>query len=125
MRCRLMYVMPTPCAEPVEGAEVVVNLVGIRANAGPQTFERVHVVGARAVARAAREAGAKRLVHISAIAPTIHEWESTREPKRRARRWCLINFLARSFCDPRLSSALKTSSSTALLPWRACRLSCR
>jgi uncharacterized protein YbjT (DUF2867 family) len=51
----------------VEGAEVVVNLVGIPANAGPQTFEGVHVVGARAVARAACEAGAKRLVHISAI----------------------------------------------------------
>jgi NADH dehydrogenase len=53
---------------PVEGAEVVVNMVGISANACQQTFEGIHVVGARAVARAAREAGAKRLVHISAIA---------------------------------------------------------
>ena len=52
---------------PVEGAEVVVNFVGISARAGPQTFEGVHVVGAHAVARAAREAGAKRLVHVSAI----------------------------------------------------------
>ena len=58
--------MPTPCAEPLR-AEVVVNLVGIPANAGPQTFEGVHVVGAGVVATAAREAGAKRLVHISAI----------------------------------------------------------
>jgi NADH dehydrogenase len=51
----------------VEGAEVVVNLVGIPANAGPQTFESVHVVGAGVVAGAAREVGVKRLVHISAI----------------------------------------------------------
>jgi NADH dehydrogenase len=44
-----------------------VNLVGIRANAGPQSFEGVHVIGAGAVARAAREAGASRLIHVSAI----------------------------------------------------------
>jgi NADH dehydrogenase len=52
---------------PLEDAQVVVNLVGIRANAGPQTFESVHVAGAAAVAKAARQAGVKRLVHISAI----------------------------------------------------------
>ena len=66
---------------PVAGAELVVNLVGIRANAGPQTFDRVHVVGARAVAKAAREVGAKRLVHISAIAahhPRVGEYARTK-----------------------------------------------
>jgi uncharacterized protein YbjT (DUF2867 family) len=51
----------------VEGAEVIVNLVGIPATAGLQTFEGVHVIGAGVVARAAREAGAKRLIHISSI----------------------------------------------------------
>jgi len=51
----------------VEGAETVVNSVGILAPSGAQTFEAVHVEGARRIAKAAREAGARRLIHISAI----------------------------------------------------------
>jgi uncharacterized protein YbjT (DUF2867 family) len=58
---------PDSVRRAVEGAQAVVNLVGILAKAGPQTFEAVHVAGARAVARAAREAGAGTLVHISAL----------------------------------------------------------
>lgn len=51
----------------VEGAYGVVISVGILAKSGRQTFEAVHVAGPQAVARAAREAGVKRLVLISAI----------------------------------------------------------
>src|SRR4029079_7787594 len=51
----------------VEGADIVINAVGILAPVGAQTFEAVQAQGARRVARAAREAGARRLVHISAI----------------------------------------------------------
>jgi len=51
----------------VESADTVINTVGILAPEGSQTFEAVHVEGARSIAKAAREAGAKRLVHISAI----------------------------------------------------------
>ncbi len=50
-----------------EGASIVINSVGILAGSGAQTFKAVHVDGARAAARAAREAGAKRFIHISAI----------------------------------------------------------
>ena len=46
----------------VDGADAVVNLVGSFAN-----MARVHVQGARNVAEAAREAGAKALIHISAM----------------------------------------------------------
>ena len=49
------------------GSDVVVNCVGILAPSGAQSFEAVHVDGARAIARAAREAGATRLIHVSAI----------------------------------------------------------
>jgi NADH dehydrogenase len=45
----------------------VVNLVGILAKSGPQTFDAVHVAGARVVARAARSVGAHALVHVSAL----------------------------------------------------------
>src|SRR6185437_2264331 len=54
-------------ARAVEGAETVINAVGILAPEGPQTFEAVHVEGARRAAQAARAAGARRFVHISAI----------------------------------------------------------
>ncbi len=49
------------------GLHGVMNLVGILAERGRQTFEAVHVRGAEAVARTAREAGVGRLVHVSAI----------------------------------------------------------
>jgi uncharacterized protein YbjT (DUF2867 family) len=58
---------PDSVRAAVEGAEAVVNLVGILAKTGRQTFDAVHVAGARAAARAAREAGAKVFVHVSAI----------------------------------------------------------
>ena len=49
------------------GADAVVNLVAVLASAGAQTFEALHVFGAGAVARAAREAGAERFIQVSAI----------------------------------------------------------
>jgi NADH dehydrogenase len=58
---------PSSVHRAVEGADAVVNLVGILVQAGPQTFEAVHVAGARAIAKAARAAGASTLVHVSAI----------------------------------------------------------
>src|SRR6476469_5557418 len=54
---------PDSVQRAVEGAEAVVNLVGILAKSGAQTFHVVHEAGARAVAKAAQEAGAKTLVH--------------------------------------------------------------
>jgi NADH dehydrogenase len=58
---------PASVRQAVEGAQAVVNLVGILAKSGAQTFDAVHVVGARAVAVAARAAGAQTLVHVSAL----------------------------------------------------------
>jgi NADH dehydrogenase len=49
--------------EAVHGASAVINLCGVFGRA----MHRVHVEGARNVAEAAREAGAKSLVHVSAI----------------------------------------------------------
>lgn len=49
-------------AAAVKGADVVVNLVGTFSR-----MEKIHVAGARNVAEAAASAGAKALVHISAI----------------------------------------------------------
>jgi uncharacterized protein YbjT (DUF2867 family) len=54
-------------ARAVAGADMVINLTGISHQKGKQSFTAVHVDGAAAVARAARAAGAKRLVHMSAL----------------------------------------------------------
>ncbi len=54
-------------AAAVAGAEAVVNLVGILYERGAQTFAAVHAEGAAAVADAARSAGARTLVHMSAL----------------------------------------------------------
>jgi uncharacterized protein YbjT (DUF2867 family) len=58
---------PASVRRAIRGAEVVVNLVGIQTETGRQTFEAVHVAGARAIAKAAQEAGVKSVVHVSAI----------------------------------------------------------
>lgn len=58
---------PDSIKRAVAGADVVVNCVGLLAQSGAQTFNAIHVDGARAVAKAAREAGARRMVHVSAI----------------------------------------------------------
>ncbi len=54
-------------ARSVEGADIVVNLAGIAHESGRQRFEAVHTAGAANVARAAAEAGAARLIHLSAL----------------------------------------------------------
>jgi uncharacterized protein YbjT (DUF2867 family) len=54
---------PDTVARAVEGSDAVVNLVGILKG----DFDAVHLSGARAVAEAARDAGAGALVHLSAI----------------------------------------------------------
>lgn len=58
---------PDSVARAVAGADAVVICVGILASNGKQTFSAVHAAGARAVAKAARECGANRLILISAI----------------------------------------------------------
>ena len=54
---------PDSIARAVQGADAVVNLVGVLKG----NFQAVHVDGARAVAEAAAAAGVPALVHISAI----------------------------------------------------------
>jgi len=57
---------PASVQAAARGASIVVNLVGILAESGAQTFDAVQAKGADTVARAASEIGA-RMVHVSAI----------------------------------------------------------
>lgn len=68
---------PDSLLAAADGADAVINLVGILFPTGKQTFKAVQDEGARHVAEAARKAGAHMLVHLSAIgadagAPSVY-----------------------------------------------------
>jgi NADH dehydrogenase len=50
-----------------DGADTVINLIGILFERGKRTFERLHVEGAKSIATAAQHAGVKQFIQISAI----------------------------------------------------------
>jgi len=72
---------PESVHQAAAGATAVVNMVGILSEcrfclsrSARQSFHAVHVAGARAAARAAREAGASTFVHVSAIGADRRYW---------------------------------------------------
>lgn len=58
---------PAALAALTRGTDVVVHLVGIIVETGAATFEAVHVEGTRRLLSAARAAGVRRFVHMSAV----------------------------------------------------------
>lgn len=59
-------------ARAVDGAEAVVNLVGVLWESGRQKFQTLHVMGAKTIAEQAKAAGVKRLVQISALGADVN-----------------------------------------------------
>jgi NADH dehydrogenase len=57
---------PASVEAAMRDSHVAINLIGILAKSGAQTFDAVHVRGAEAIAKAAAGAGAS-MVHVSAI----------------------------------------------------------
>jgi NADH dehydrogenase len=58
---------PSSVSRALEGAEACVNAVAVLYESGRQTFEALHVAGARIIAESAAVHGVARFVHISAI----------------------------------------------------------
>jgi uncharacterized protein YbjT (DUF2867 family) len=58
---------PDSVMRAVQGADAVVNLVGILYESGRQSFDKVQAEGPRAIAMAAAKAGVSNVVHLSAI----------------------------------------------------------
>lgn len=56
----------------VDGADTVINLVGILTQSGRQNFLGIHGQGAERIALAAAATGASRLIHLSAIGADVH-----------------------------------------------------
>jgi len=69
--------MPQSVAAAIAGSQAVINAAGIPFQRGRQRYHAVHVEGARAIAEAARAAGASRLVHVSGLGA---DERSTRNP---------------------------------------------
>ena len=62
---------PDSIARAIEGADAVINCVGILAPSGRQSFNAVQATGARLIAKSARELGVSQLVHVSAIGAAL------------------------------------------------------
>ncbi|HEY8277411.1 MAG TPA: NAD(P)H-binding protein, partial [Methyloceanibacter sp.] len=62
---------PDSLRAAAEGADSVINLVGILVPRGKQTFTAIQDEGARHVAEAAKKAGARAFVHASAIGADV------------------------------------------------------
>jgi NADH dehydrogenase len=83
---------PDSVARSVVGATCVVNAVGVLAGTGAQTFDALHVEGARAVAKAARDAGCARLIHVSAIGADLKSKADYAKSKAEGERAVLEEF---------------------------------
>jgi len=53
--------------QAVQGCDAVINLAGILVEQGRQNFNAVHVLGTKNIAGAAKAAGVKNVVHVSAL----------------------------------------------------------
>jgi len=56
----------------VHGADAVINLVGVIAPSGKNTFDQVHHISAGHIAAASQAAGVKKLIHVSALGADIN-----------------------------------------------------
>lgn len=80
------------------GAGAAIHLVGIIAERGDQTFDRVHRRGTEAVLEAVRNAGVKRYVHMSALgsrlaAPSAYhrsKWAAEEAVRRSGLEWTIF-----------------------------------
>ncbi len=83
---------PASLERAVAGADCVINAVGVLAGSGRQSFDALHVQGARAVAKAAREAGCKRLIHVSALGADLKSKSNYARSKAEGERAVLEEF---------------------------------
>jgi NADH dehydrogenase len=81
-----------------QGCDAVVHLVGIIMEKGRNTFERVHHLGTRNVVEAAKRAGIKRFVQMSALgvradgpaAYQVTKWKGEEEVRRSGIPYCIL-----------------------------------
>ena len=102
----------TSVAEALAGAFGAVNAVSLYVERGDrETFHAVHVDAAARIARLAREAGVRRLVHVSGIGADLRPPRRiTFAPVAKARSSSAMPFPAQSSSGPRSCSDRMTTS---------------
>ena len=107
---------PAAVARAVEGAQVVVNLVGILFERRPGDFRRIQGEAPGALARAAAAAGVEALVQVSAIGADPDSPSLYAQSRRRARPGYGRASRRRPSSAPPWCSGPRTGSSTASPP---------
>jgi uncharacterized protein YbjT (DUF2867 family) len=82
----------------IEGCDAVIHLVGIIVENGKNTFQRVHHIGTRNVVEAAKRAGVKRFVHMSALGARpdgaasyqVTKWKGEEDLRRSGIPYCIL-----------------------------------
>ena len=91
----------------VEGAEVVVNLVGILAESPAASFQAIHAEGAERIARLSAAAGVIRLIQISAIGADANSTSRYASTKGKAEQAVLAAFPGATILRPSLVFGLE------------------
>ena len=84
--------------EGMQGCDAVIHLVGIIVEKGTNTFERVHHLGTRNVVEAAKRAGIKRFVQMSALGVRANgvapyqttKWKGEEEVRQSGIPFCIL-----------------------------------
>jgi len=84
--------------EAIQGCDAVIHLVGIIAEKGSNTFDAVHHIGTRNVVEAAKRAGVRRFVHMSALGVRENgvaeyqrsKWTGEEEVRRSGIPYCIL-----------------------------------
>lgn len=88
----------TGLEEGLRGCEAAIHLVGIIVEKGKNTFEAVHHIGTRNVVEAAKRAGVKRFIQMSALgvradgvaAYQITKWRGEEEVRKSGIPYCIL-----------------------------------
>ncbi len=115
---------PKSLAAAMRGAAAAVNLVGILAPWGKQTFASIQSEGAAAVAKAAAAAGVSNVVHLSAIGADARSASDYARTKAEGEAAMFAAIPRPKLCALRWCSAPKTTSSIVSPAWRGSRPSC-
>jgi len=84
----------------IEGADVVVNCVGIIAETGHQKFDAVNYEAAARIARLSAEAGVGKLVHLSALAADAESESDYARSKAKGDAAVLLHFPSATILRP-------------------------
>jgi NADH dehydrogenase len=91
---------PDSIERAVEGADAVINLVGILFEKGRRTFDAVHHIAAKNIAESAARAGVDKLVHVSALGADANSPSKYAQSKAKGAQAVLAAFPNATIMEP-------------------------